>query len=158
MARDETVRARRANGGQRVEARTLNSGWSLLACGLMLGLGVFTLSGCPTPPPGEKAAHASATRSDIDVTELKARMDRGKIVLIDVRTDREWQSGHVPGALHRPLATLDPGAFETGPVHVICASGGRSSTAADTLTAAGVDAVNVLGGTTAWRAAGHPVQ
>jgi rhodanese-related sulfurtransferase len=43
------------------------------------------------------------------------------------------------------------------PVHIICQSGGRSARATATLTAHGYDAVNVEGGTSAWIAAGNPV-
>jgi len=138
----------------------LNPRLVMLGVGLVLLLGLLfgALSGCATTPTSEEVAQSTATRSDIDITELKARLDAGGIVLIDVRTDREWQSGHVPGALHRPLANLDPTSFQKGPVHVICASGGRSSTATDALVASGIDAVNVLGGTHAWRTEGHPVE
>ena len=137
----------------------LASRWGLLLVGLLVLLGlVFAgLSGCASAPQAE-VTQSTAARSDIDVAELRARLEGGGVVLVDVRTDREWASGHVPGAVHRPLATLDPSAFEDGPVHVICASGGRSSTAADRLASAGVDAVNIRGGTQAWRAAGYPLE
>jgi len=47
-----------------------------------------------------------------------------------------------------------------GRVHelVICASGNRSSAMTDFLTAAGFDATNVAGGTSAWDRAGLPLE
>ena len=168
MRSAKAARMFREQGFARVHDMGAMSNWTgglnpllvMLGVGLVLLLGLLfgALSGCATTPTSEEVAQSTATRSDIDITELKARLDAGGIVLIDVRTDREWQSGHVPGALHRPLANLDPTSFQKGPVHVICASGGRSSTATDALVAAGIDAVNVLGGTHAWRTEGHPVE
>ncbi|WP_245353137.1 rhodanese-like domain-containing protein [Pseudonocardia parietis] len=42
------------------------------------------------------------------------------------------------------------------PVHLVCQSGGRSAQGAELLTAAGLDAVSVTGGTRGWIASGHP--
>ncbi|WIA96783.1 MULTISPECIES: rhodanese-like domain-containing protein [unclassified Curtobacterium] len=80
--------------------------------------------------------------------------------IIDVREPDEYRAGHVPDATNIPLAQLGDRLREipTGaPVHVICQSGGRSARATEALNAAGFDAVDVTGGTSAWQAAGHPV-
>ncbi|MCB9686950.1 MAG: rhodanese-like domain-containing protein [Alphaproteobacteria bacterium] len=92
-------------------------------------------------------------------------MEKGAKV-IDVRTPEEFASGHVPGAVNVPLGTFEAKATDpamTGidpnvPTYVICQSGGRSSRAADQLAAGGYAAVNVKGGTSAWVAAGKPVE
>lgn len=81
-------------------------------------------------------------------------------VVIDVREADEHAGGHVPGARNLPLSQLEDrlGDVPVGaPVHVICQSGGRSARATAVLTARGVDAVDVEGGTSAWIAAGNPV-
>jgi rhodanese-related sulfurtransferase len=44
------------------------------------------------------------------------------------------------------------------PVHVVCASGNRSSAMADVLAANGFDAINVAGGTSAWIRSGRPIE
>ena len=81
-------------------------------------------------------------------------------VLIDVREQSEWRSGHAPRARHIPLATLD-GATRRLPqgatIVVMCASGNRSRGAAAQLRAAGFQATSLAGGIGAWRAAGGPV-
>ncbi|MET1044121.1 MAG: rhodanese-like domain-containing protein [Microbacteriaceae bacterium] len=41
---------------------------------------------------------------------------------------------------------------------MICQSGGRSARATMAFTSRGVDAIGVMGGTSAWIAAGHPVE
>jgi rhodanese-related sulfurtransferase len=49
-------------------------------------------------------------------------------------------------------------SHKEGPVYLICESGGRSARASELLTAAGYAAVNIDGGTYAWREAGLPTE
>ncbi len=87
----------------------------------------------------------------ITVTELAA-LDRRRV--IDVREPDEYAAGHAAGAINIPLGDLEhqlSNIPSTGPVYVICQSGRRSSAAVETLTAHGIDAINVDGGTTAWQ-------
>ena len=82
--------------------------------------------------------------------------------VIDVRTPEEFGSGHVPGARNIPLdgmaEHLDEFRAGSGPVTVLCEVGGRSSRAADQLVSTGISALNVPGGTRAWREAGYPTE
>ncbi len=77
-------------------------------------------------------------------------------LVVDVRTTREWNAGHVNGAVHIPLGDLTRRASELPrdrTVATICEGGYRSSLAASVLSRAGVDkVVNVAGGMSAWRA------
>lgn len=85
---------------------------------------------------------------------------RAGAVVVDVREPFEYVTGHVPGAVLIPLGELPRRVRElpaTETVYVICASGNRSRTAAGWLAAAGVDAVSVRGGATAWIQSGGPV-
>jgi rhodanese-related sulfurtransferase len=95
------------------------------------------------------------------VADLQAAL-AGGAPLIDVRTPGEFASGHVPGAKNIPLDELPARMGELGDpaaeVFVICEVGGRSAQAASSLAAAGRRAVNVKGGTRAWKAAGLPVE
>lgn len=81
-------------------------------------------------------------------------------VVLDVREDDEWVTGHVDGATHIPMgdvpARLDE-VPEADPLYVICRSGGRSARVATWLNANGFDAVNVAGGMGDWEAAGKPM-
>ncbi len=80
--------------------------------------------------------------------------------LLDVREGDEWAAGHVPGARHIPLGQLGARTAEVPQdetVYVICRSGARSGRAAQALTGAGWEAVNVAGGMQDWAAAGRPM-
>lgn len=79
--------------------------------------------------------------------------------VVDVREPMEYVSGHVPGALLMPLATVVSRLGELPkdrPVYVICAGGNRSRTATRWMIGAGVDARSVIGGTGGWIGAGRP--
>ncbi|MFA7302800.1 MAG: rhodanese-like domain-containing protein [Candidatus Paceibacterota bacterium] len=98
----------------------------------------------------------------VSVDDAYQGKDKPNTAFIDVRTSAEYAAGHAVGARNVPLDTLsDAHAAELAPhdaVYVICQSGGRSAAAAGLLTKAGVKAVNVSGGTLAWRSAGLPME
>lgn len=94
---------------------------------------------------------------EVDVDELAERVAAGARV-IDVREPDEYTSGHVPGALSVPLATVPDSVdlFRSdAPVYVICQGGGRSRRAAEFVAEHGINAINVAGGTGAWIASGR---
>jgi rhodanese-related sulfurtransferase/DNA-binding transcriptional ArsR family regulator len=43
----------------------------------------------------------------ITAEQLRARLDRGSVVLLDVRPEAEYQSGHIRGAISMPVAALE---------------------------------------------------
>lgn len=104
----------------------------------------------------------SATITPRQLADLRAA---GKAVeLIDVRTPVEFREVHVDFARNMPLDRLDPQAIQAGrlgrpsePLYVICRSGSRGKQACEKLASAGVNVVNVDGGTQAWEVAGLPV-
>ena len=80
--------------------------------------------------------------------------------LVDVRDEREWLAGHVPGTRNIPLETLraDPDAYlaKTKAIVFVCARGVRSLTAAKLAERLGYAKVyNLDGGTQAWTKSGH---
>ena len=73
----------------------------------------------------------------------------GSVQLLDVRTVREYENGHIDGALNIPVDELRERLGELDknkPVYVICQSGLRSYIAARVLTGSGFDAYNFAGG------------
>ena len=105
------------------------------------------------------------TASTISPRQLAELQARGETIdLIDVRTPVEFREIHVTFARNLPLDQLDPRSFPVSmnetkppPLYVICRSGSRGQQACERLFAAGVNVVNVEGGTLAWEQAGLPV-
>ena len=103
-------------------------------------------------------AEDSAQRPAPD--RVKELLDGGEIELLDVRTDHEWESGHIPGARHVELNDLTAEAERLGSeqkIVVYCRTGNRSGMAAEALRSDGFDAVAMEGGITAWKGAGQPM-
>jgi hydroxyacylglutathione hydrolase len=90
----------------------------------------------------------------MSVQELKANLQNGGPLVLDVRTLTEWQSHHIEGARHVPLASFAkraPDLPNDRPIAIICGSGYRSSIATSLLQARGYkDLANVSGGMTAY--------
>jgi rhodanese-related sulfurtransferase len=103
--------------------------------------------------------------TSISPQELAEIHSSGQSVeLIDVRTPAEFREVHVPFAKNVPLDRLEArqiaAARDEGPdrpLYVICLSGGRGAKACEKLSAAGLNVVNIEGGTLAWAAANLPV-
>ncbi|MDP4675334.1 MAG: rhodanese-like domain-containing protein [Candidatus Nanopelagicales bacterium] len=96
----------------------------------------------------------------ITVAQLKTAIDADAVV-IDVREGYEFADGHIPGAMHIPMATvpLRLAEFSTATTpYVVCQSGGRSWQVCAFLERNGITAINVDGGTGAWQASGYPVE
>ena len=104
---------------------------------------------------GLETAHVK----NISVPELRRRM--GSVFVVDTRSRSEWDQGHIEGTVHVPTASVRQQYREwpqEKPITVICNTGSRSMMAASLLKQRGFQKViNVVGGTTAWEAAGYPL-
>lgn len=99
---------------------------------------------------------------DLTVAESKDFVDCNlSSVILDVRTQDEYLSGHIRNAKHIPVAELEGRLGElntTSKILVYCSLGGRSATASQILVNNGfLHVYNMLGGVTAWIDAGYPV-
>lgn len=105
------------------------------------------------------SARPLAAIEQITVHELRARLERREVAVLDVRQPAEWAQGHIPDAAFVTGAEL-PERLDDAPdaavVATVCGSGYRSSVAASLLAAHGRTVVNVLGGMTAWNNAAYP--
>ncbi len=108
-----------------------------------------------------EAGFEQAHLPQASVAELQKRLGHGAFVL-DVRTDAEWKSGHLAGAQHIMAGYLAERLSELPkdkPIHVMCASGYRSSIASSVLRRAGFnDVTNIAGGMAAWKQQNLPVE
>ena len=118
----------------------------------------------------ELLADANAAVPRISREEATALMERGDVLVLDVRDAPELQAGgKVPGAKHVSRGMLEFRADPDSPYHdeafdrdrtviVYCASGGRLALAGKTLRDLGYRDVRNLGGFKDWAEGGGPVE
>lgn len=95
--------------------------------------------------------------------ELQEQLERRDAPLVlDVRSEKEWQAGHLDGSLNIPLPHLRERLDEVPtdrPLVVHCEGGYRSAIAASVLAGAGRERVSdLIGGVKAWIASQLPVE
>lgn len=119
---------------------------------LAVAVSLFSLLSC-----------AQQTADRLDATAFKARLEQGKVQLVDVRTPQEFAKGHLEGAanidwLADDFATRTATLDKSKPVLLYCAVGGRSEEALNSMRQAGFkDVHDLLGGIGAWKKIGGPV-
>ena len=119
-------------------------------------LGLLLAAACASGAPASES---------ISGAELARRIEAGDAPLVlDVRSVREFEAGHVPGARNIPHDEL-PARVEELAAHrgeaivVHCQSGRRAEVARAALRDAGFERlVDLEGHWRAWEAAGHPVE
>lgn len=97
----------------------------------------------------------------ISAAQLANNGSRNGLVVIDVRNNDEWDEGHIPGAIHLPLVSLESRISELpegAEIAVHCQGGGRSAIAASVLEKNGWAVSNVDGGYREWERAGGAVE
>ena len=110
---------------------------------------LLLLTGC-----GGNAADGSYQQ--ITQEEAKEMMDSQEVIILDVREQDEYDSGHISGAVLLPVGTIDENtAAEVIPekastVLVYCRSGNRSKTASSTLADLGYTNIYEFGGINTW--------
>jgi rhodanese-related sulfurtransferase len=98
---------------------------------------------------------------NIDVSEAKELIETDpSIVILDVRTDGEYHSEHIEGAINIPVDELEQRIGEMNPntkLLVYCRTGNRSTIAAQTLLENGFTGFyHMQDGIEAWKQAGYP--
>lgn len=93
--------------------------------------------------------------------EVKAKLDKENICVVDVRGMDEFRSGHIPGAQCVPLDEIESGRTDLPRDQLLvlsCQSGRRSARAKELLLARGyTNLAEVEGGFSAWAGCGLPV-
>ena len=98
-----------------------------------------------------------------DVNGFATQITDPDVILLDVRTTKEFDEGHLQNALN--IDVTEDGFVENAKlvlpadktIAVYCRSGKRSTLAAGALTKEGYKVVNLKGGIVAWKEAGLPV-
>lgn len=114
----------------------------ILAAALLLG-------GCGGTDNGN-------TYQQISQETAKEMMDSQELIILDVREQSEYDSGHIPGAVLLPVGSIDQDTAaavipdKDSTVLVYCRSGNRSKTASAALAELGYTAVYEFGGINTW--------
>lgn len=93
---------------------------------------------------------------EIGSAELTRLINGGDTVVVDLRSLKEYEAGHILGARHIPPTKIDPESKELRnakdkPLILYCQSGLSCAAVADRLTASGFEKVHVLkGGVPTW--------
>ncbi len=98
---------------------------------------------------------------NVDVGEARDLIaEKADLVILDVRTVSEYESGHLKGSINIPVEVLSGRLSELNPddeLLVYCRTGNRSTTAVGILRENGYDRIyHMDGGIVAWNAAGFP--
>ena len=107
------------------------------------------LSGC-----GKKSVDNQYRQ--ISQEEAKQMMDSQKVIILDVREQNEFDSGHIPNACLLPVGTITEATAagvipeKDSVVLVYCRSGNRSKTASQALADLGYTNVYEFGGINTW--------
>ncbi len=97
-----------------------------------------------------------ASYRQISQEEAKEMMDTQEVIILDVREQEEYDSGHIPDAVLLPVGTIDEDTAaavipeKDSTVLVYCRSGNRSKTASAALAELGYTEIYEFGGIKTW--------
>ena len=110
------------------------------------------------------AAIAVWAQDAVNPDVFEKGMARPGVQLLDVRTAKEFKTGHLPNALQADFTKKDEfthrlqSVDKSKPVYIYCLSGGRSAAAAKWMRENGYkEVIELTGGTMAWKKAGKPL-
>ena len=118
----------------------------------------LSFSGCAASasPAEQTPSPKLAEYHKISASDAKARLDSGdELILLDVRTKEEFDTGHIAGAVLLPNETIVDTPPEVLPdldaeILIYCRSGNRSAQATNKLVAMGYTNVYDFGGIIDW--------
>ena len=130
----------------------------------ILLLAVLLLAGCGKETTAEQTTESAQTTEstareaymNITAEEAKKLMDTEKdYIILDVRTQSEYEEKYIPGAILIPYTEIEEQAAEKLPnkdqlILVYCRSGNRSKTASEALEKLGYTYIREFGGINDW--------
>lgn len=97
---------------------------------------------------------------ELDPETVKAMLESGEAVLVDVREEEEYAEAHIEGSVLSPMSDFEVETWPRFPdqkVVISCLGGVRSAAVARKLISSGQGwAIHLKGGLNAWRDAGLP--
>jgi rhodanese-related sulfurtransferase len=115
-------------------------------------------------PTAPASAAATAKPKRVEVEEFDKLRQNKANVLIDVRTEKEFKAGHIPGAINIDVRSPDfaekTAKLDKSKTYLVnCAAGGRSATACGKLAQEGfTNLFDLAPGFKGWEKAGKPVE
>lgn len=132
----------------------------LLAAVICFGVAILKFAGRRSRSGARRAQTSSGSREPwrtVNAGEAASLLDTEGIIVLDVRTQEEYDGGHLPGAVCLPVETMTDGDLsillpdKQSPLLVYCRTGRRSLEAAQVLTELGyTDVTDMAGGILAW--------
>lgn len=134
---------------------------------MLLLVVIFTTFSCAKNTATAQNSMPKTTENSVQVSpithanaeEFKAKVEGRNVQLVDVRTPKEFNAGHIENAVN--VNVFDKNFMEQitkyktdTPLYVYCRSGGRSMKAAKKLKAKGYNVINLDGGFIGWSAKG----
>lgn len=121
---------------------------------IILSILTIILTGCNDMNDNEQNSKET-TYKKISVEEAKEIIDSEDVIILDVRTPEEYNSGHIENSVLLPVTEIPEKAVEFLPdkeakILVYCRSGNRSETAAKDLINMGYTNVYDFGGINSW--------
>lgn len=134
----------------------------LITC--FMALALLSSAACSTNTQGVQSNGDSPTDATsieqaeyqkITAEEAKERIDAGGVVILDVRTQEEYDQGHIDGAIRLEANDFEEEAGTLLPdkdaeILIYCRSGNRSRTASEILLSMGYTKVYDFGGIIDW--------
>lgn len=126
---------------------------SNLQIALLIFMLILVLAGCSNNTRSD--AEAQALPQKISSEEAKAMMDQGGVIVLDVRTQQEFDEGHIQDAVLLPNDQILENAESVltdkeATILVYCRSGNRSAQASKDLSTMGYVKVYDFGGIKDW--------
>jgi rhodanese-related sulfurtransferase len=136
--------------------------WWKSLCVVLIAVFVFTAAQAEVKSPKQISEEAKQGIEQISVDDLKSKIAAGdELLLIDVRTEKEYLCGHIQGAVWIPRGKAEFGIQKITQnadttVVVYCRTGTRSALVTHALTGVGYENVlNLDGGFRDWARSGN---
>jgi len=116
-------------------------------------------------PSGKMVEAARNSTKQVSIADMKKLWDGDEdFILLDIRTPREYEAIHIPGAESAPRGLLEFIIWSVVPdeneqIYVYCRTGARAALATKLLNELGYkNAVRIATGMADWARSGYPVQ
>ena len=144
-----------------MKIRDLSISWGMV---LALAVAQTALGGPGTNEPSSKPAVKAGLVRKVNVDEFEKLWQDKKNIVLDVRTKKEFENGHIPGAVNLDVNAADfdqkIGELQKDKVYLVhCAAGVRSARACDKMSRLGFPhLVDLAPGFKGWEKAGKQVE